>query len=90
MNQTGSRILHAKNQMGKENQEPHKPDDAGITAWWFCDCKDTAIRWVNENRPHVAIAREGWFCMGCLSEFIQHNAHVEARPRCAPPQQDGF
>ena len=40
---------------------------------WMCDCKDSAIRWVDEKRPHVAIAREGWFCMGCLSEFIQHN-----------------
>ena len=41
---------------------------------WLCDCKDSAIRWIDEERPHVAIVGVGWFCMGCLNEFtpIKH------------------
>ena len=39
------------------------PDD------WLCYCKDSTIRWVDDKRPHVAINREGWFCMCCLQEF---------------------
>jgi hypothetical protein len=35
----------------------------------FCDCCDSNIRKVDKSRPHPAIDREGWFCMGCLSEF---------------------
>ena len=42
-----------------------------------CDCKDSAIRWVDAKRTHPAIASEGWFCMGCLSEFIQHNSQAQ-------------
>ena len=37
---------------------------------WICDCKDNEIRWVDETRPHPAIVRAGWFCMGCLTEFL--------------------
>ena len=39
-----------------------------------CDCKDSSIRWIDGTHPHPVIEREGWFCMGCLTEFIQHNA----------------
>ena len=43
---------------------------------WSCDCTDTSnIRRVDEKRPHPAIDREGWFCMGCLSEFVRQNAN---------------
>jgi len=41
-----------------------------------CDCKDSVIRWVDEPRPHVAVTGPGWFCMGCLTEFIQHNIQL--------------
>jgi hypothetical protein len=51
-------------------------DRMGPPADWFCDCKDSAIRWVDEKRPHVAVTGPGWFCMGCLSEFIRHNDKI--------------
>jgi hypothetical protein len=40
-----------------------------------CDCKDSAIRRVDSDHPHPAIAREGWFCMGCLTEYIPAKIH---------------
>lgn len=36
---------------------------------WMCDCLDSNIRRVDFKHPHPAINREGWFCMGCLTEF---------------------
>lgn len=36
----------------------------------ICDCKDSAIRWVDEKRPHVVVTGPGWFCMGCLTEYV--------------------
>jgi len=36
---------------------------------WICDCLDSNIRRVDANHPHPAISRDGWFCMGCLTEF---------------------
>ena len=51
----------------------------------ICDCKDSAIRWVDANRPHPAIVREGWFCMGCLTEFIQHNSQIN-KPKSDLPK----
>ena len=45
------------------NTKKQTPDD------WLCNCKDSTIRWVDKKRPHVAINREGWFCMCCLQEF---------------------
>lgn len=41
---------------------------------WRCYCKDSTIRWVDAKRPHPAIAREGWFCTACLTEFLPQNA----------------
>ena len=38
---------------------------------WFCYCKDSDIRWVDAKRPHVAVNGPGWFCMGCLTEFVR-------------------
>ena len=51
-----------------------EPTGYAIPADWICDCKDSAIRRVDEDHPHPASKREGWFCMGCLQEFIQQNA----------------
>jgi hypothetical protein len=45
-------------------------------AAWFCDCAESVIRRVGKDHPHPAIDREGWFCMGCLREFV-------------PKQEDG-
>jgi hypothetical protein len=42
---------------------------------WVCDCKDSAIRRVDTDHPHPAITREGWFCMGCLTEYIPAKMH---------------
>ena len=39
------------------------PDDC------LCDCFDSNIRRVDTKHPHLAINREGWFCMGYLTEF---------------------
>ena len=45
------------------------PDD------WFCDCTESEIRRVDVNHPHVSgITESGWFCMGCLTEFVKANA----------------
>lgn len=41
------------------------PDD------WVCDCLDSNIRRVDSKRPHPAINRDGWFCMGCLTEYFK-------------------
>ena len=35
-----------------------------------CDCRSSSIRWVDGSRPHPAIDREGWFCMGCLTQYV--------------------
>lgn len=45
---------------------------------WLCGCKDSTIRWVDEKRPHPAIAYDGWFCMGCLTEFIQRDTNGQS------------
>jgi hypothetical protein len=42
-----------------------------------CDCKDSAIRWVDDKHPHPATAREGWFCMGCLTEYVPRHHLTE-------------
>lgn len=61
-------------------------DEPGAHEWdmhmddWFCDCKDSTIRWVDDKRPHVAVTGPGWFCMGCLQQFIPHNTQAH------PPQ----
>ena len=52
--------------MSQETDTPEQP-----IFDWTCDCKDGNIRWVDENRYHPAMAREGWFCMRCLNEFIE-------------------
>jgi hypothetical protein len=36
---------------------------------YTCDCKNSEIRWIDENHPHVAEKRTGWFCLGCLLQF---------------------
>jgi hypothetical protein len=51
--------MKAKKQ--KSKREQRNPD--------FCDCKNSKIRWVGENNPHVAQKQSGWFCMTCLQEF---------------------
>lgn len=38
---------------------------------FWCNCKDSAIRWVDEKHPHPATTREGWFCTECLTEYAQ-------------------
>lgn len=43
---------------------------------WSCDCTDSNIRRVDGKHPHPAIDREGWFCMGCLSEFVRQNSGI--------------
>ena len=48
--------------------------DYDYSSWW-CDCTDNVIRRVDAKHPHVAISREGWFCMGCLNEFVMKNVH---------------
>lgn len=42
-----------------------------------CDCTASEIRWIDEASPHVAINKKGWFCMGCLTEFVP--LHTENR-----------
>ncbi len=48
---------------------------------WICDCKSSEIRWVDEHHPHISILRIGWFCMGCLTEFIR----LESEPKSIKP-----
>lgn len=47
--------------------------DYSLPEDWMCDCKESIIRWVDEKHPHPAINRDGWFCMGCLTEFCMQN-----------------
>lgn len=50
------------------------PDD------WFCDCTGSEIRRVDEDHPHVSgIKGPGWFCMGCLTEFVKANGKDQQR-----------
>jgi len=52
----------------------------------YCDCKDSTIRWVDENNPHVAINGLGWFCVCCLQKF----APVEPTPEQGPERDAMF
>jgi hypothetical protein len=57
------------------------PIYSGVPDSWLCHCKDSEIRWVDGDHPHVAIRRKGWFCMGCLTEFVM-------KPAPAPEKED--
>ena len=37
---------------------------------WMCDCKDSTIQWVDGEHQHPVLKGPGWFCMGCLAEFV--------------------
>jgi hypothetical protein len=62
-------------------------DEPGALEWHmdddWCDCKDSTIRRVDADHPHPAMTREGWFCMGCLQEFVPHNAKGQGRDTAA-------
>lgn len=89
MTLTGSRILHAENKMPQPQLKPIEERDpyaamvldafdgmeSTMPKDWVCDCKDSAIRWVDQNHPHPAMSRAGWFCMGCLTEYIPAKMH---------------
>ena len=76
---TESMTMTTKNTTS-EWENPHELDaksalrDAPCSAL-FCDCCDSNIRKVDQSRPHPAMhpkdTTEGWFCMGCLSEFVR-------------------
>ena len=44
--------------------------DPAYSSEWYCDCTESNIRRADSKHPHVAISREGWFCMRCLNEFV--------------------
>ena len=77
---------YPEKEKGDDNEVVHCPFWMGCISWkdeacdkyfepkestWICDCKDSAIRWVDRSRPHPAITREGWFCMGCLTQYAK-------------------
>jgi hypothetical protein len=65
-------IWETMERLEKENQAMRGRVNQDSSESWLCYCKAGSIRWVDEDRPHPAIAREGWFCMGCMTEFRQH------------------
>jgi hypothetical protein len=60
--------------MTKAKQKPIY-DCIGPPANWLCDCKDSTIRWIDKKRPHPAVTGPGWFCTGCLTEYIPSKMH---------------
>jgi len=45
------------------------------TGDWICDCKKSEIRWISPERPHPGIDGPGWFCAGCLRQFVPGSAY---------------
>ena len=51
-----------------------RPSSGSLPNGWLCYCRDSVIRWVDDSHPHVSgITGPGWFCMGCLREFVKAN-----------------
>jgi len=54
---------------GRRSSSGSLPDN------WLCYCRGSVIRWVDDSHPHVSgITGPGWFCTGCLREFVRANA----------------
>lgn len=71
--------MQPENDTSKPEDSPEQESGDGCSvatcSAFFCDCYDSNIRKVDQSRPHAAMhpntTQEGWFCMGCLSEFVR-------------------